>query len=254
MNLRITLVQPNPVWEDKSANIAKITGMLDNIGQTDLIVLPETFSTGFTMNVKDLAETMDGAAVEWMRGLAGELHSVITGSVIISENGKYYNRLVWMTPDGTVKWYDKRHLFSMGDENLYFTPGNERITVEYKGWKIRLLVCYDLRFPVWSRNHNDYDLLIYTANWPAARHQVWKTLLCARALENQCYCIGVNRVGQDGMGINYAGDSACINSRGEATWLGDIETTHTFTLSLSNLHAFREKFPILKDRDGFILE
>jgi len=252
--LNVTLVQPDLVWENKEANLEKIDGMLENVGQTDLIVLPEMFTTGFSMKVKELAESMEGPTIAWIKEKACGWQAVVAGSLIIQENGCYFNRLVWAQPDGRLQWYDKRHLFSMGEEHLHFTPGNQRITVEWKGWKIRLLICYDLRFPVWSRNHDDYDLLVYTANWPSARHHVWKNLLTARALENQSYCIGVNRVGKDGMGLEYLGDSGCIDARGEAVWLGDIETTRTFTLSLSTLHAFREKFPILKDRDKFIVE
>jgi omega-amidase len=252
-SLSVTLVQPNLVWENKSANLAKIEGMLDNIGQTDLIVLPEMFTTGFTMNVETLAETMQGQTVNWLKEKARQWQSAIVGSIIIEEEGRYFNRLVWVTPEQEVSWYDKRHLFSMGEEHLHFTPGNQRVTVEWKGWKIRLLICYDLRFPVWSRNHDDYDLLIYTANWPSARHHVWKSLLTARALENQSWCIGVNRIGKDGMGLEYLGDSGCIDAHGEAVWLGEVETTRTFTLSLSKLNAFRQKFPIMKDRDWFIL-
>jgi omega-amidase len=251
--LKVTLVQPDLVWEDKSANLTKIAGMLKNIGQTDLIVLPEMFTTGFSMKVKELGESMEGLTINWMKGKALQCNSVVTGSLIISEAGNFYNRIVWVTPVGMVQFYDKRHLFSMGEEHLHFTPGNKRITFEWKGWKIRLLICYDLRFPVWSRNHDDYDLLIYTANWPSPRHHVWKNLLTARALENQSYCIGVNRVGKDGMGLEYLGDSGCIDARGEAVWLGPEEKVRTFTLSLEQLLSFREKFPILKDRDAFLL-
>lgn len=253
-DLKVTLVQTDLIWEDKSANLAKIEGMLGKTLQTDLIVLPEMFTTGFTMKVEALAETMEGATMTWMKELSGSRGSAITGSLIVSEGGKFFNRMVWVTPDTKVQWYDKHHLFTMGEENLWYTPGNERVTVVYNGWKIRLLICYDLRFPVWSRNHDDYDLLLYPANWPAARHAVWKNLLTARALENQCYCLGVNRVGHDGMGIDYAGDSGCVDARGEAVWLGNIETTRTVALSLNNLYAFREKFPILKDRDKFEIE
>jgi omega-amidase len=253
MEMKVTLVQPDLVWEDKTANMEKISNMLEKSESTDLILLPEMFSTGFSMHVETLAETMEGPTISWMKEKANEKQAVVAGSLIIAENGSYFNRLVWAQPDGKLNWYDKRHLFSMGEEHLHFTPGNRRVTVDWKGWKIRLLICYDLRFPVWSRNHNDYDLLIYMANWPAARHHVWKNLLTARALENQSWCVGVNRVGKDGMELEYAGDSGCIDARGEAVWMGDIETSRTFTLSLNNLHAFREKFTILKDRDSFTL-
>jgi omega-amidase len=253
MELKVTLVQPDLIWEDKTANLEKISRMLEKLALTDLILLPEMFPTGFSMHVETLAEKMEGPTIGWMKEKAYEKQAVVAGSLIIAENGSYFNRLVWAQPDGNLQWYDKRHLFSMGEEHLHFTPGNQRMTVEWKRWKIRLLICYDLRFPVWSRNHDDYDLLIYTANWPSARHHVWKNLLTARALENQSFCIGVNRVGIDGMGLEYSGDSGCIDARGEAGWMGNIETTRTFTLSLSSLHTFRQKFPILKDRDAFTL-
>jgi omega-amidase len=249
--LKVTLVQPDLIWEDKSANLAKINGMLQNVGPTDVIVLPEMFTTGFSMKVQDLAESMEGPTIRWMKEKASEKQAVVAGSLIIYDNNCFYNRFVWAQPDGNLHWYDKRHLFAMGEEHLHFTPGHQRITVEWKGWKIRLLICYDLRFPVWSRNHDDFDLLIYTANWPAARAHVWRTLLTARALENQCYCVGVNRVGRDGLGIRYLGNSGCIDARGEAEWMGPEKKTHTFTLSWAQLHSFREKFPVLKDRDGF---
>jgi omega-amidase len=251
MSLSVTLVQPDSIWEGKTANLGKISKMLEKLELTDLILLPEMFSTGFSMHVETLAESMEGPTIAWMKEKAFGRQAVVAGSLIIQENGCYFNRLVWAQPDGKLQWYDKRHLFSMGEEHLHFTPGNQRVTVEWNGWKIRLLICYDLRFPVWSRNHDDYDLMIYTANWPSARHHVWKNLLTARALENQSYCIGVNRIGKDGMGLEYLGDSGCIDARGEAVWLGSEEKIQTFTLSKEQLHGFREKFPILKDRDGF---
>jgi omega-amidase len=254
MELKVTLVQPDLIWENKTANLNKISVMLENLEETDVILLPEMFSTGFSMNVEEMAEEMNGPNVTWMKEMAVSNKAVVAGSLIISEECKFYNRLVWAQPDGQVQWYNKKHLFSMGEEHLHFTPGDQRITVKWKDWKIRLLVCYDLRFPVWSYNNDEYDLLVYVANWPSARHQVWKNLVVARALENQCYCIGVNRVGTDGMGLNYLGDSALVTPRGEATWLGNKETNRTFTLALDDLHLFREKFPVLKDQDRFILK
>lgn len=254
MDLKVTLVQPDLVWEHKEANLARLSGMLDAMGTTDVVVLPEMFSTGFSMNAGKLAEEMDGQTVRWMTEKSRDFGAMISGSLIIIENGRYYNRFIWATPNGKLLWYDKKHLFSMGEEHLHYSPGDRRITIEWKGWKIRPLVCYDLRFPVWSRNHDDYDLLVYTANWPSPRHAVWKTLLQARALENQCYCIGVNRIGNDGLGIGYLGDSGLITPKGEATWLGILETSRTFTISLGDLHRFREKFPVLKDRDRFKIE
>jgi omega-amidase len=251
--LTVTLVQTDVIWENKTANINRISRLLGNLEMTDIILLPEMFSTGFSMNVENLAEAMNGRTITWMKETAYSLDSVVAGSLIIKDGSDYFNRLVWAMPDSKVIWYDKKHLFSMGEEHLHYTPGTCQVTVEWKGWKIRLLICYDLRFPVWSYNHNDYDLLIYTANWPAARHQVWKSLLIARALENQCWCIGVNRVGEDGMGITYLGDSTVISAKGEAAWMGKEEKVATFSLSLSELKSFREKFPVLKDRDRFVM-
>jgi len=212
------------------------------------------FTTGFSMQVEKLAEEMQGPTVKWMLGKASEFDAVITGSLIIRENNSFFNRMVWVEPDQQVRWYDKKHLFTMGEEHLNYSSGNRRVTLDWKGWKFRLLICYDLRFPVWSRNNDDYDVLVYAANWPSAKHQVWKTLLVARALENQCYCIGANRVGKDEMGLNYSGDSAFISPRGEAAWLGNAETSLTFSLSPDDLRPFRKKFPVLKDRDRFLLE
>ena len=254
MKLKITLIQPDLIWESKPANLAKISGLIDDLESTDLIVLPEMFATGFSMNVKELAEEMNGPTVQWMMQQASRLNVAIAGSLIIREKKAVYNRLILVSPDQTFQCYDKRHLFSMGEEHLHFSSGNKRITANLKGWKIRLLICYDLRFPVWSRNHDDYDLLLYAANWPSARHHVWKNLLVARALENQCYCIGVNRIGNDGIGLLYLGDSAFISPRGDASWLGDNETVRTFTLSREDLLSFRQKFPLLPGRDRFLLE
>lgn len=212
------------------------------------------FSTGFSMNVEVLAERMDGITVEWMKSAAVRMNSVISGSLIIREGMKFFNRLLWVTPDGNIQWYDKRHLFTMGEEHLHFSPGKERVTLEWQGWKIRPLICYDLRFPVWSRNHDDYDLLIYLANWPSARHHVWKNLLVSRAIENQCWCVAVNRTGSDGMNLDYLGDSAVIDPRGNAQWLGDSQIVSSFTLSYQDLVKFREKFPVLLDRDNFLID
>ena len=171
-DLRITLIQFAPAWEQKTANLDYCSKILAGIIESDLIVLPEMFTTGFSMNVKQMAESMDGPTVQWMQEKAGEAHAVIAGSTIIEENGNYYNRFLWVTPDGQVQHYDKRHLFSIGDEHMHYTAGSQRVTIEWKGWKIRPMICYDLRFPVWSRNHDDYDLLIYVANWPSPRHHV----------------------------------------------------------------------------------
>jgi omega-amidase len=250
-DLKITLIQFAPAWEQKAANLDYCSKILAGMVDTDLFVLPEMFTTGFSMNVKNLAEPMDGPTLQWMKQKAGETGAAIAGSTIIEEDGNFYNRFLWVTPHGQVQHYDKRHLFAIGDEHLNYTAGSQRVTIEWKGWKIRPMICYDLRFPVWSRNHDDYDLLIYVANWPSPRHHVWKNLLISRALENQCWCVAVNRSGSDGMNLQYLGDSAVIDARGNARFLSDRQCVETFKLSYNELHDFRLKFPILHDRDGF---
>lgn len=254
MDLKVTLVQTDLFWENKNSNLEHVSGMLENLDTTDLILLPEMFSTGFTMNAGHLAEDMAGQTVSWMADKASELDAVVAGSLIVRENGCFYNRFVWAGPDRKLQWYNKKHLFSMGGEDRYYTPGKERVTLEWRGWKIRLMICYDLRFPVWSYNHDDYDLLVYAANWPESRQKVWKNLLVARALENQCYCAAVNRLGTDGTGLSHCGDSGLVSPRGDAVWMGNAETVRTFSLSLTGLHQFREKFPVLCDRDSFNID
>jgi predicted amidohydrolase len=250
----ISLVQYDIVWENPEANLGKLNLLLKSIGNSDLIVLPEMFISGFSMNPGKLFEEMDGPTIHWMKQNAASKNAVITGSLIIKENNKIYNRCLWVSPDGNIKTYDKRHLYTMGDEHNHYTAGNEKLVVEYLGWKICPLICYDLRFPVWSRNQENYDLLIYMANWPAARHHVWKNLLTGRAIENQSYCTGVNRTGNDGMGLQYHGDSTMVDPKGYATYLGDKEQTKTFQISYSELHTFRKKFPLLNDRDSFYVD
>ena len=249
--LTLSIVQWSPLWENKKANLDHLDDTFRQLPETDLILLPEMFATGFTMNVQEMGESMDGKVVSWMKSQASSRDAVVAGSCIITVEGRHYNRLIWAFPDGVVLHYDKKHLFSMGEEHLHYTPGRERVTLSWKGWRIRPLICYDLRFPVWSRNHDDYDLLIYLANWPSPRHQVWKTLLVARALENQCWCAGVNRTGTDGMKLDYSGDSGLIDPRGNAVWLGDAPSIHTATLDKPELMSFRRKFPVLNDRDQF---
>jgi predicted amidohydrolase len=255
MNLSVTLIQSNLHWESIPANLAMFDEKISSIKEsTDLILLPEMFSTGFTMSAERLAETMDGTTVKWMHEKAKEKNAVICGSFICKDGGKYYNRLVWMRPDGSLEYYDKRHLFGYGDENNHYTRGNGKIIVELKGFKILPLVCYDLRFPVWSRNTNDYDVLIYVSNWPERRIYAWKQLLIARAIENQSYVIGVNRVGDDGNRIYYSGNSSVIDMKGEVLFRKEKEET-TFTISLSkeNLDTYRKEFRVLADRDEFKL-
>lgn len=251
-DLKITLIQTPLHWEQAAENRRHLGAILAGItlGTTHLVMLPEMFSTGFSMQPDVLAETMDGPTINWMRQQAAQLQAVVTGSLIIQEHGHYYNRLIWMRPDGSLKHYDKRHLFSLAGEEKYYTAGKERLIVELEGWRICPLVCYDLRFPVWSRNRKDYDLLLYVANWPERRSYAWKHLLIARAIENQCYVAAVNRIGNDGNGISHSGDSALIDPLGEVLYTKANEPfTQTFTLSASHLLEVRDKFRFLDDAD-----
>ncbi len=253
--LTITLVQQNIIWEDKERNLLQLDSLLQNSKKTDLIVLPELFSTGFTMNVKPLSEGINGRTVQWLKQKSTDIGCYIIGSTIIKENHHYYNRLLFVTPEGNIFYYDKRHLFSMGEEDKYFTKGTKRLIVEVNGWRVCPLICYDLRFPVWSRNKNEYDLLIYVANWPAVRQNVWQNLLVARSIENQCYTLGVNRVGIDGKGIEYIGESILITAKGEILFkASNKEMVKTLELNFEALESFRGKFPVLSDRDDFLIQ
>jgi predicted amidohydrolase len=203
------------------------------------------------MSPKGISENMNGETIQWMKQNAHKMNSAICGSIIIEEDSKYFNRFIWVNPDGSIHHYDKRHLFSFAGENENYTPGNEKIIIEYKGWKICPLICYDLRFPVWSRNSEDYDLLIYVANWPDKRKSAWKSLLTARAIENQCYVIGVNRVGEDSKNY-YSGDSSLINALGETLYTNShIEEIYSNTISKYDLNKIRTQLPFLNDKDNF---
>ncbi|MEJ5961762.1 nitrilase family protein [Pedobacter immunditicola] len=256
-NLKITVFQAYLFWENVDKNLQNLALRLSNgvKEKTDLIVLPEMFSTGFSMNPEALAEEMNGKTMEWMSNMAKKYNCVITGSIIITENGNYYNRLIWMNPDGQYKYYDKRHLFSMGKEDLHYTAGNERVTVELKGWKIRLATCYDLRFPVWLRNHNEeYDLLLIIASWPDQRMAHWRALIPARAIENQCYVVAVNRVGHDGNQVYHSGHSMCIDPFGNTVYYRpEDEDLYTFTIGYEELVKIRKSFPFLQDADNFTI-
>lgn len=238
----------------------KINGIQE---KTELVILPEMFSTGFSMNPGTLAETMEGPTIAWMKRISKEKKLVLTGSFIAEEEGKYYNRLVWMLPNGQMGHYDKRHLFAFAGEHNHYEAGHRRLVASVKGWKILLLICYDLRFPVWSRQsteHTDevnsepeYDLIVYVANWPERRNHAWKTLLQARAIENQCYVIGVNRVGDDGNGIYHSGDSMVVDPMGEVVFSeAHMEFVKTITLQKSSLLETRNRLPFLKDADRFL--
>lgn len=254
--LDVTIVQADLAWHDPARNRERITALLrDCPADTDLVVLPEMFTTGFSMDAPQLAETMDGASVAWMRSTAGRTAASICGSLIIAEDGAYRNRFICAAPSGELVCYDKRHLFRLADEHNYYAAGETLVTFEVSGWRICPLVCYDLRFPVWSRNRNSYDLLLYVANWPARRHFAWETLLRARAIENLGYVAGVNRVGTDGNDIPYKGGSAIIDFLGESlTDLGDREGIASARLDAGKLAAFRERFAFHEDADEFTIE
>lgn len=257
MGLNIAIIQSDIIWEDINANLDAHSTALDRINESfDVILLPELFTTGFTMNTALLAETMQGKSVNWMAEMSHKFKCSITGSLIIEQDGKYYNRLIWMHKNGQYQYYDKRHLFRLGDEDKNYAPGDSLITVKQGPFRIRPLICYDLRFPVWSRNKDDYDILVYVANWPAARHDVWSCLLKARAIENQAYVIGVNRTGRDGMGIGYDGDSLVFDARGKllASLPKNSSGTLLASLSIEDLKSFRKEFPVHKDADPFRIE
>ncbi|MEO5892378.1 MAG: nitrilase family protein [Ferruginibacter sp.] len=278
--LTITTIQTNLFWENKGANLDALEKKISSLPEkTEIIVLPEMFSTGFSMHPKQLAETMDGETVQWMKAVAAINKIILTGSLIIEENDNYFNRLIWMLPNGQFGYYDKRHLFAYAQEDLNYTAGNRRLIASVKGWKINLQICYDLRFPVWARNNilpisnppaqasstlagtemppaftPEYDILIYVANWPEKRNHAWKTLLCARAIENQCYVVGVNRVGRDGNNIDYSGNSLVIDPLGEVLYhKADEEDIFTIKLEKEHLEEIRAKFPFWRDGDEFIL-
>ncbi len=256
MTLTITLLQEALHWENRTANITLFTKKIAALPPTDLVILPEMFSTGFSMNAEALAEPAeDSPTLRWMQKQAQEHQIALTGSLIIKESNQYYNRLYWVTPDGAVQQYDKKHCFSLAKEHEYYTAGNSRLTVEYKGWRIAPFICYDLRFPVWNRNVAPYyDLAIYVANWPAVRAQHWRSLLTARAIENQAYVAAVNVVGKDGKGFEYAGDSSVIDPLGTLmAHQAQHSAALTVVLSKEHLQAVRTRFPFLADQGAFEL-
>lgn len=254
--LNIAILQCDVHWEDSSKNRDQIEEYLESLMDTDLIVLPEMFNTGFSVSSTHLAEIMDGPTVNWMKRIAKKHHSVLCGSLMIEENGFVYNRLVWVEPCGSIQHYDKRHLFKLIGEQKYFTPGTKRLLIEYKGWKICPLICYDLRFPVFSRNDVDYDLLLYVANWPNKRISAWDALLKARAIENQSFVVGLNRVGVDGCKAHYSGHSQIIDPEGSVvTMAPDNESgLLEFTLTKAPILHVRNRLPFLSDRDDFNLK
>jgi predicted amidohydrolase len=261
--LKITTIQTDLVWENKTENLNRLAALIRAVPEkTHLFVLPEMFSTGFSMQPERLAETMEGETVAWMRNLAKERGAILAGSLIISEGGEYYNRLVWMLPNGTTGHYDKRHCFTLAGEDKHYAAGSKRVIASVGGWKINLQICYDLRFPVWARQQivaepdaeatPEYDVLLYVANWPAKRIHAWKTLLQARAIENQCYVVGVNRIGEDQNGLYHSGDSMVVDPLGEILYQkADAADVHTVTLEREKLNLIREKLPFWRDADDF---
>ena len=276
--LTVTTIQADLQWEDKPANLRRLEEQIDSISvHTELVVLPEMFSTGFSMRPEAFAEKMDGPTVGWMRSVAARKKIILTGSLIIEEEGNYFNRLVWMLPNGQYGSYDKRHRFAYAGEDDHYTAGQKRLVASVKGWKVLLLVCYDLRFPVWSRQQPpdpapapardpapaesvakapfEYDLIVYVANWPERRSHAWTTLLQARAIENQSYVIGVNRVGEDGNRIAHSGDSMIIDPLGETIYhAAPKEEVFTKTLKKEHLETVRQRFPFWRDADHFYIE
>ncbi len=253
-DLKIALVQTSLVWENHSANLELMNKHLAKIIAADVIVLPEMFTTGFSMEPARLAEKMDGKTMQWFAQKAKEKNAVITGSFIAEESGKYFNRLIWMRADGSFETYDKRHLFSMAGENIQYTEGRKKLIIKVKGWKICPLICYDLRFPVFSRNvQNEYDVLLYTANWPEVRNHAWKSLLPARAIENQCYVAAINRVGMDGKTLHYSGDSMVLDFFGKPLATANVgkEEIVEAVLKFEDLENFRKAFPAGLDQDKF---
>jgi len=259
-SLTISLIQRALHWEDKEKNLqqfGEVIAALPPVAQ--VAVLPEMFSTGFSMKPEALAETMDGPTLSWMKETARQYRKIITGSVIIEEDGHYYNRLIWMLPNGVFHHYDKRHLFGYAGEDQHYSAGDKRLIVRVNGWKLCLQVCYDLRFPVWARQQSatgeaEYDILVYVANWPQRRSHPWKTLLQARAIENQCYVIGVNRIGDDGNGIYHSGDSMLVDPLGNTLWQqADEPAVYTHTFEPEALAEVRNHFPFLRDADQFLI-
>lgn len=250
--MKVIIIQPDIKWEDRKSNILKYYDYFMNIQKCDIIVLPEMFTTGFTMNPKLHYETMYGETISWMKFWASKIDTAICGSLVIKDSENYYNRFVFVKPDGSVEFYDKRHLFSLGKEDKFYERGIEQKIIEWRGFKILPIICYDLRFPVWSRytSDNEYDMMICVANWPESRSIAWKTLLKSRAIENQSFVIGCNRIGLDGNGINHSGDSMIIGPIGEI-----LSEPHNdiieYELDIDYLKKTRNDFQFLNDGDLF---
>jgi predicted amidohydrolase len=255
-DLKVTLIQTELDWEDVAANLRRFDHLIGSLRvATDLIVLPEMFTTGFSMNAAALAENMNGRAVGWLRETARRTAAAVVGSVIVVDEGRFYNRLCWADPEGEIATYDKKHLFRYAGENQVYTAGSASLLVELKGWKVRPFVCYDLRFPAWNRNTNlTYDLALFVANWPQRRAEHWKVLLQARAIENQSYVIGVNRIGTDGNGLYHSGESSVIDPVGDILFRSaHAPCVFTLPLERSRLDDYRQSFPAWMDADQFLL-
>ncbi len=252
-DLKVTLIQADLAWEDIDANLAAFEKRISDLSdETHLIVLPEMFTTGFSMNPMALAEDMQGRTVAWLREMARGKGAAVVGGAMIREGERYVNRLLWASPDGRLQWYDKRHLIGIAGEDRAYSPGWEKLIVSVRGWRICPFICYDLRFPIWLRNleRPPYDLALFIANWPAVRAYHWRTLLLARAIENQCFVVGVNRVGTDGNGHDYCGDSAVIDPLGNILFQKkDVPAVHTATLPHAIVEECRRTFPVLEDAD-----
>lgn len=260
-SITITTIQTLIFWKEKEANMKMLAEKIMSIDvPTEIVVLPEMFTTGFTSEPVKVAEPMDGPTINWMRDIAAKKKIVLTGSIVIQEGEDFYNRLIWMLPNGDIGTYDKRHLFSFGGEGAKYNIGNKRLIASVKGWRINLQLCYDLRFPVWTRQQMaagepEYDIIINVANWPEKRHAIWTTLLKARAIENMAYVVGLNRVGVDGNNILYRGDSVVLDPLGNPLYqAGDKEELHTITLKKDNLQQIRDQFPFLNDADTFLIK
>ncbi len=255
-HLKIALIQTDLVWENQKKNRKHLKEKIESLSQEiDIIILPEMFSTGFTMNANDVAESMEGKTVEWMKKRAFNANAAIVGSLVISENDRFFNRLLFVEPSGEIKYYDKRHTFTLAGEDKVYTAGSNKLIIDYKGWKICPQICYDLRFPVWARNTENYDVLVYVANWPKPRILAWDTLLKARAIENMCYCIGVNRIGIDEIQNEFSGNSAAYDVLGNA--ISNIkpnkEQIEVVTLERNHINFYRNKLKFLEDKDAFNL-
>ena len=253
--MKITIIQPDLLWENRHGNLSHLDLLIEPLlNNTDIVVLPEMFTTGFSMNVTLLAESQEGETFIWLKKTAMKGNFGICGSYIVQENNLFYNRWLFVSPEGDHYYYDKRHLFSMGGEDRFYTPGKSRLIFNFRGFRISPYICYDLRFPVWSRNLNEYDLAIYSASWPESRIGAWNTLLPARAIENQCYVAASNRIGTDGNGVRHNGLSQVINPRGEIICSAGIEEcTFTSDIPIQELIAFRNKFNVLRDSDEFTI-